>query len=48
MTTPTLKDRSNADEPPPFWGRWGRIYLFVAMLLLVQTIAFFVITQWSS
>ena len=44
----TLKERGNADEPPPFWGRWGRIYLFVAMLLLVQAIAFYLLSQWSS
>ncbi len=48
MNTPTPPQRSNADEPPPFWGRWGRIYLFVATLLVVQTILFFLLTQWTS
>ncbi len=35
-------------EPPPFWGRWGRIYLFVGGLLLAQVIAFYALTRWTS
>jgi hypothetical protein len=41
-------ERHEADEPPPFWGRWGRIYLFVAALLLAQVLAFFALTRWTS
>jgi hypothetical protein len=35
-------------EPPPFWGRWGRIYLLIAGLLLVETGAFWALTRWAS
>jgi hypothetical protein len=41
-------DKPAVDEPPPFWGRWNRIYWFVALLLLAQTIAFFALTRWTS
>jgi hypothetical protein len=41
-------DRPGVDEPPPFWGRWGRIYVFVASLLLVQVIAFYLLSRWTS
>jgi hypothetical protein len=37
-----------ADEPPPFWGRWGRIYLLVAGLLLVEAALFYGLTRWAS
>lgn len=36
------------DEPPPFWSRWGHIYLFVAGLLLVETVTFWLLTRWVS
>lgn len=37
-----------ADEPPPFWSRWSRLYSFVAALLFVQAIAFWLLTRWAS
>lgn len=37
-----------ADPPPPFWGRWGRIYLLVAGLLAVETLVFWWLTRWAS
>jgi len=37
-----------ADEPPPFWGRWSRIYLLIAGLLLVEILAFLWLTRWAS
>lgn len=40
--------RTTPDEPPPFWSRWSRIYLFVFTLLIAETIAFFVLTRWAS
>ena len=46
MTTP--ETRRGADEPPPFWARWGRIYLFVGSLLLVQAIALWLLTRWAA
>jgi len=36
------------DEPPPFWSRWGRIYLLVGGLLVVETVAFWLLTRWVS
>jgi hypothetical protein len=36
------------DEPPPFWGRWGRIYLLIAGLLFVETALFWWLTRWAS
>ena len=35
-------------DPPPFWGRWSRIYLLVAGLLLVETAVFWALTRWAS
>jgi hypothetical protein len=46
MTVPPDPSRRAADEPPPFWGRWSRIYWFVATLLLVEMIAFLLLTRW--
>lgn len=42
------EERRSADEPPPFWSRWSRIYLFVGGLLLVETVAFWLLGRWSS
>ena len=36
------------DPPPPFWGRWSRIYLLIAGLLLVETVLFWWLTRWAS
>jgi hypothetical protein len=36
------------DDPPPFWGRWERIYLLVAGLLAVETLVFWWLTRWAS
>jgi hypothetical protein len=36
------------DEPPPFWGRWGWIYLLVAGLLTVETLVFWWLGRWAS
>ena len=40
--------RRPVDEPPPFWSRWSRIYVFVAGLLLVETVVFWLLTRWVS
>jgi hypothetical protein len=40
--------RGGADEPPPFWSRWSRVYTFVAGLLLAQAVAFWLLTRWAS
>ena len=36
------------DEPPPFWGSWGRIYLLIAGLLAVETALFWWLARWAS
>ena len=36
------------DNPPPFWGSWGRIYLLIAGLLLVETALFWWLTRWAA
>lgn len=49
-TGPALPDAIGrvGDEPPPFWGRWGRIYLVVAGLLLLEAGLFYGLTRWAS
>ncbi|HMG21633.1 MAG TPA: hypothetical protein VK607_09965 [Kofleriaceae bacterium] len=39
---------SALNEPPPFWGQWRRIYWFVAALLAVDVLAFWLLTRWAS
>jgi hypothetical protein len=36
------------DQPPPFWSRWGRIYAFVAGLLALETVLFYLLSRWAS
>ena len=36
------------NDPPPFWGRWGWIYLLVAGLLAVETLVFWWLGRWAS
>jgi hypothetical protein len=36
------------DLPPPFWGRWGRIYLLIAGLLAVEIVVFWWLARWAS
>ena len=49
---PTEGDHGRAplliNDPPPFWGRWDRIYLLVAGLLAVETLVFWWLTRWAS
>ncbi|MGE0869307.1 MAG: hypothetical protein AB7P03_12130 [Kofleriaceae bacterium] len=47
MTSNEHAPRS-VDEPPPFWSRWSRIYVFVAVLLVIEAIAFWIVTRWAS
>lgn len=47
MTVPEARAR-DPGEPPPFWGRWSRIYTLVAGLLLVETLVFWWLTRWAS
>jgi hypothetical protein len=39
---------STLDEPPPFLGRWGRIYLLVTGLLVANALVFGLLTWWAS
>jgi hypothetical protein len=43
-----MTDDRSADEPPPFWSRWSRIYWFVASLLVVLTLAFWLLGRWAA
>jgi hypothetical protein len=36
------------DQPPPFWGSWGRIYLVVALALATETLVFYVLGKWAA
>ena len=36
------------EDPPPFWGQWKRLYVFVAALLLVETALFYALARWAS
>ena len=46
--TPPATPGEPPDEPPPFWGRWGRIYWLVAGLLAVETLVFWWLARWAS
>ena len=39
---------SEPSELPPFWGRWRRIYLFVAAMLAFEVLLFWLLTRWAS
>jgi hypothetical protein len=43
---PELPVRPVADEPPPFLGRWKRVYAAVLAYLLALIIGLFVITEY--
>jgi hypothetical protein len=34
----------DADEPPPFWGTWRRIYVTIAVYVLVLVLALYWMT----
>jgi hypothetical protein len=36
------------DEPPPFGGRWSRLYWAVAAALAVDVVAFWLLTRWAA
>lgn len=50
MTEPREGDAAAdaLDEPPPFLGRWGRIYRLVLVLLAVDIVLFGLLTWWAS
>ena len=47
MSPPTPSGREN-ETPPPFLGSWSRIYLLVAGLLAVETLAFWLLSKWAA
>jgi hypothetical protein len=36
------------DQPPPFWGRWSRLYWLVAVLLAADVAVSYLLTRWAS
>ena len=48
VTPDKAESSRTVDDPPPFWSRWTRIYTFVAVLLLVQAVAFWILSEWAS
>ena len=36
------------EQPPPFWGRWTRLYWFVAGLLVADVVVGYLLTRWAS
>jgi hypothetical protein len=36
------------DQPPPFWGRWNRLYWLVVGLLAADVLVFWLLTRWAS
>jgi hypothetical protein len=41
-------DMTGLDQPPPFWGRWSRLYWLVGGLLAVDMLVFWLLTRWAS
>jgi len=39
---------SDVDRPPPFWGRWRRIYWLVAGLFAAEVVGFWLLSRWAS
>jgi hypothetical protein len=39
--------RPPPDEPPPFLGTWGRVYLVVALELAALVILFWALGRWA-
>lgn len=39
---------SSPDQPPPFWGSWGRIYLVVLLALACETLVFLILGAWAA
>ena len=36
------------DQPPPFWGRWSRIYWLVGGLLAADILVFLWLGRWAA
>jgi hypothetical protein len=36
------------DDPPPFWGRWSRIYWLVAGWFAALVLGFWLLSRWAS
>jgi hypothetical protein len=41
-------ERGGAATPPPFGGRWSRLYWLVAAMLAADVLAFWLLTRWAS
>lgn len=36
------------DEPPPFWGRWSRLYWLVLGALGLNIFVFWLLARWAA
>jgi hypothetical protein len=45
---PASSAADGLSSPPPFWGRWSRLYWLVGGALLADVIAFWLLTRWAA
>jgi len=48
MREPGRDPMSDVDRPPPFLGRWSRIYGLVTGLLVAELVVFWLLRRWAS
>jgi len=39
---------SGIDQPPPFWGKWSRLYWLVGGMLVAELLVFWLLRRWAS
>jgi hypothetical protein len=40
--------QSGIDTPPPFWGRWSKLYWLVGGLLAADVVVAWWLTRWAT
>ena len=45
MSAPVLPEKEVVDDPPPFLGAWGRVYIGVLIYLALLIFVFFLFTR---
>lgn len=36
------------ETPPPFWRRWSQLYWLVGGVLVLEVVAFWLLTRWAA